>query len=186
MAQDKRTRVAELVKEGLTGREIARVLGISPATVAYHRRRLHLPMNPKCARRHDWAAIQAYYDEGYSVRECREKFGFSGKTWYDAVKRGAVVPRPQAVPIEQLFVNGRRRGRNHLKVRLFAAGLKENKCEDCGLFIWQGKPLSLALHHINGDGHDNRLENLALLCPNCHSQTPNFGVKNIARARKAA
>jgi predicted HNH restriction endonuclease len=44
----------------------------------------------------------------------------------------------------------------------------------------------MALHHINGNGHDNRLENLALLCPNCHSQTPNFGVKNIARARKAA
>jgi 5-methylcytosine-specific restriction endonuclease McrA len=44
--------------------------------------------------------------------------------------------------------------------------------------------LSLALHHVNGNKHDNRLENLALLCPNCHSQTPNFGVKN--RARRAA
>ena len=38
--------------------------------------------------------------------------------------------------------------------------------------------LSLCLHHINGDRHDNRLENLELLCPNCHSQTPNFGSKN--------
>jgi 5-methylcytosine-specific restriction endonuclease McrA len=43
----------------------------------------------------------------------------------------------------------------------------------------------MALHHVNGDGADNRLENLVLLCPNCHSQTPNFGVKNW-KARGAA
>jgi 5-methylcytosine-specific restriction endonuclease McrA len=181
MAKNTRMQVAELTAEGLTGRQIAKRLGVSAATVSYHRRRSHLPMNPKCARRHDWNTIQTYYDEGHSVRECIVKFGFSGKSWYDAVNRGAVVPRPQSMPIEQLLVNGQQRGRNHLKSRLFAAGLKENKCEDCGLFLWQGKRLSLALHHINGDGHDNRLENLALLCPNCHSQTPNFGVKNVAR-----
>jgi hypothetical protein len=38
--------------------------------------------------------------------------------------------------------------------------------------------LSMALHHMNGDGLDNRLENLALLCPNCHAQTPNFSGRN--------
>jgi len=66
-----------------------------------------------------------------------------------------------------------------------AAGLKTNECEECGLTEWRNQPLSMALHHINGDGRDNRLENLVLLCPNCHSQTPNFGVKN-AKARRAA
>jgi Zn finger protein HypA/HybF involved in hydrogenase expression len=62
-----------------------------------------------------------------------------------------------------------------------AAGLKANECEECGLTEWRNRPLSMALHHINGDGQDNRLENLSLLCPNCHSQTPNFGVKNQSR-----
>jgi len=34
---------------------------------------------------------------------------------------------------------------------------------------------------VNGDGWDNRLENLQLLCPNCHSQTETFGVRNVVR-----
>ena len=57
-----------------------------------------------------------------------------------------------------------------LKKRLFAAGLKLKSCELCG---WaQYSPdgrLPLELDHINGDRHDNRLENLRILCPNCHS-----------------
>lgn len=48
------------------------------------------------------------------------------------------------------------------------------KCDCCGITEWQGKELSLQLDHINGDNHDNRLENLHWLCPNCHSQTDTF------------
>ncbi|HUA44156.1 MAG TPA: HNH endonuclease [Solirubrobacteraceae bacterium] len=50
---------------------------------------------------------------------------------------------------------------------------------------WQGAPISLELHHINGDGHDKRLANLRLLCPNCHGQTDTWGGKNKARRRTA-
>jgi hypothetical protein len=38
------------------------------------------------------------------------------------------------------------------------------------------------LHHVNGDKRDNRLANLALLCPNCHSQTETWGRRNGARS----
>lgn len=66
----------------------------------------------------------------------------------------------------------------HVKEQLFRLGLKENKCEKCGLTEWQGEPLVCELHHINGDSTDNRIENLIILCPNCHSQTENFRSKN--------
>lgn len=53
-------------------------------------------------------------------------------------------------------------------------GLKENKCEICGTSEWLGKPITLHLHHINGNPKDDRIENLQILCPNCHSQTDSF------------
>ena len=49
-----------------------------------------------------------------------------------------------------------------------------NHCEKCGLEQWQGQAIPLEIHHINGDNTDNRLENLILLCPNCHSLTNNY------------
>ena len=52
------------------------------------------------------------------------------------------------------------------------------KCEDCGLNpIWNNKPLVLQLDHIDGNSDNNYPNNLRLLCPNCHSQTDNFGSK---------
>ena len=72
-----------------------------------------------------------------------------------------------------------------LKKRLIEEGLKENKCEICNqLPEHMGKPLSLQLHHINGNHNDNRLENLQILCPNCHSQTDNYGIKNAKIIKK--
>lgn len=63
----------------------------------------------------------------------------------------------------------------NLKKRLIEEGLKEDICEICGQTnIWNGKSLVLQLDHINGNHHDNRLENLRIVCPNCHSQTDTF------------
>ena len=67
------------------------------------------------------------------------------------------------------------------KERLIKANLIEYKCSSCGITKWNGKPLTLQLHHINGNNRDNRLENLTFLCPNCHSQTDNFSGKNARK-----
>ena len=54
----------------------------------------------------------------------------------------------------------------------------EYKCVRCGLSSWLGKEIHLQLHHKDGDGYNNEISNLELLCPNCHSQTENYTGKN--------
>lgn len=69
---------------------------------------------------------------------------------------------------------------SNLKEKLILEGYKENKCEICGISEWQGKPINCQLHHIDGNHNNNKLENLQILCPNCHSQTDNYcGNANI-------
>lgn len=176
-----RQAVAALRAEGLSGAEIARRLGISKPTVCFHLRMLGVPPSVEFAKRYDWDAIRAHYEAGHSMTHCMALFGFSRNAWWDAIRRGAITPRPRLEPIDNLLRRGRRRCRHHVKLRLFEAGLKERRCERCGLSEWRGRPLALELHHVNGDGLDNTLENLLLLCPNCHSQTDTWGGRNRGR-----
>ena len=69
-------------------------------------------------------------------------------------------------------------GSNDLRRRLIKNGLKEEKCEVCGIIEWNNDKISFHLHHIDGDSTNHKLENLKILCPNCHSQTDTFGSKN--------
>lgn len=69
-----------------------------------------------------------------------------------------------------------------LKQRLIKANLLEAKCSECAIGeIWNNKKLVLQLDHINGIHSDNRLSNLRIICPNCHSQTENFAGRNVGR-----
>jgi len=173
-----RNAVKALFHAGHTQAQIRKQLGLSKGTVAFHVRNLGVPPDSRFARRYDWTLVQAAIEEGLSMRECMRRFGFSRDAWGKAVKRGDIVPNEWVTPLEDLLVAGPLRRRSHIKGRLLRAGLKENRCEECGITDWRGRPLTMALHHINGDGTDNRLVNLVLLCPNCHAQTPNYGGRN--------
>jgi DNA-binding CsgD family transcriptional regulator len=179
-----RNAVEELLNQGRGIAEIAERLRISKPTVCYHARKLGVAPRKQFARRFDWEEIARSYDGGLSMRECMLRFGFSSYAWSNAVKRGDIVPRDRLIPIQELLVIGRQTSRTHLKSRLVAAGLKENKCERCGITEWQGEPMNMQLHHRNGDGLDNRFENLEFLCANCHSLTDTWSGRN--RKRKPA
>ena len=68
---------------------------------------------------------------------------------------------------------------HRLKLKLIRDGLKEYKCESCGLKEWNGKPIPLELDHIDGNHYNNDFGNLRVICANCHALTDtNSGKKN--------
>ena len=74
-----------------------------------------------------------------------------------------------------------------LKQKLFSEKIKNNICEECGVGpTWNGKSLNCHLDHINGISNDHRLENLKILCPNCHSQTITYAGKNIKKENRVS
>ena len=101
----------------------------------------------------------------------------TGKAWNqgERFKQFKPIQDIQEILVEHsTYVNT-----NHLKQRLFKEGLKERKCECCGNSEWMEKPIALELHHVNGIKDDLRIENLQILCPNCHAFTDNYRGKNI-------
>jgi len=81
--------------------------------------------------------------------------------------------------LEDVFSGKKNMRSYNLKNRLIAEGYKKPKCEKCGQGEeWFEEVLVLELDHINGNNKDNRLKNLQILCPNCHSQTPTFRGRN--------
>ena len=107
---------------------------------------------------------------------------FTGMGWNVGM---AFRPKPP-VPLSELLVENRWVGSYQLKRRLVAAGLKQLRCELCG---WAERAsdgrIPVELDHINGDTRDNRLENLRVLCPNCHSLQPTHRGLN-KRSRRCA
>lgn len=94
---------------------------------------------------------------------------FKGQSW----NRGG--KSLNEVPLDKLLVRGSKIKSTKLKQKLLKAGMLEDKCTICGqLPIWNSKPLTLELDHIDGDNTNNEFINLRIVCGHCHSQTPTF------------
>jgi len=135
--------------------------------------------------------------ESYSIREVLRKLGLvpAGGN-YETVRK---VIRAFGIDSSHFTGQGHLRGKTHdfnkrplaeilrrgkventfrLKRRLVASGLKAQRCECCDLTTWLGRPVPLELHHRDGDRTNNTLDNLELVCPNCHALTDNYRGKN--------
>lgn len=94
-----------------------------------------------------------------------------------------IIQKSKRIPNEEVFTeNSTYNNSKSLKKRLIEEQILEHKCSCCGNpGVWLGKPITLQLDHINGVHNDNRLFNLRLLCPNCHSQTDTYAGKHLGR-----
>lgn len=102
----------------------------------------------------------------------------TGMGWKGGQESKYIIERP----LEEILVqNSDYANTSRLRKRLVTAGLLQPRCTSCGLTEWLAQPIPLELDHINGDRFDHRLENLRLLCPNCHALTATYRGKNKGR-----
>ena len=86
--------------------------------------------------------------------------------------------KSRTVDINDYLSNKKSISTYNLKCKLLKDSIIEYKCSICFIDEWLNKKITLQLHHIDGNNKNNNLSNLQLLCPNCHTQTDNYGSKN--------
>ena len=105
---------------------------------------------------------------------------FHGQVWNKGKTWSKVKDITDVLVENSTYKTGLHRSTYQLKKQLFRLGYKEKICEVCNNTEWMGHEIPLELHHINGNKYDNRIENLQILCPNCHSFTDNYRGKNMS------
>lgn len=138
------------------------------------------------------AEIEKWIQEGQSKAYMARQLNCNPKTInpildrlglkYDGNKAGKGLNKGKyALTLEEYLATSVDIQSNKVRIKLLAEGLKEHKCEYCGLETWLGRPIPLELHHKDGNRHNNTIENFALLCPNCHAFTESYRGKNCAK-----
>ncbi len=190
-----------LVEQKLSIRKISLALDTSPTNVRYHLKKFQLKTFATRNSRRTWTdedLIEAL-KTSLNIIEIIRKLGLSEKSAgnYETVNRyidkldldkthlvgrgwvgktNTNAPGKRSLK-EILVLDSPMRSTNSLRERLIKEGIKKEECEKCHLTEWQNSRLPFELDHINGNNRDNRIENLRILCPNCHAQTPTWRKK---------
>lgn len=110
-------------------------------------------------------------DAGRRIRKRVDKLNLSDEHFE--------IKRPIKRTKENIFCENSTASQKTLREWYKKGQYTEYKCSICGQEpFWNGQELSLTLDHINGDNHNNKLENLRWVCPNCDRQLDTFGSKN--------
>ena len=162
-------------------------------TTIYSKRRIYMAAYYKLKTEEE---LRQIVEESETLAEVMRKLGYSGnrgnsikglKKYLDelnidyskfSLENLNRYSHPRNELEDILVSGGSYTNMTRLKIRVMRSGALGDRCEICGLKEWMGKPLVLQLDHKNGNNRDNRIENLRLLCPNCHSQTETFCKKN--------
>lgn len=143
-------KIIQIVKSATSWADVCRSLGIKPATGAQT------------------------YIKSLCIKFKIDFSHFKGQGWNKGGKALNAKPTEYYLALDGPFIIS-----DNLKKRLIREGVKSPSCETCFGSEWMGKKMPLELDHINGVHSDNRLENLRILCPNCHAQTETYCSKNI-------
>lgn len=139
-----RERLEPVIKESVTWAEVCRKLGLRALT-----------------------GSQSH------IHKCADRFGISYAHFVGQSSTKGKAPINKR-PLEDYFEGKAFIKSHYLRIRLLREGYKQARCEGCYLTKWQDQAIPLELDHINGDNEDNRLENLRILCPNCHALTTTY------------
>lgn len=197
---EKRNRILELKKQGYTGKEIATIVGCSPELVYHYIRKNDwdvLLEKEEKEKKHELLIVDLIKTSNSLYEVCKKLNKKPTNTNY---KRLRNISKKYNVDVSKMEKNKHQKRKpytidevlcvdskvNSYKVRnlLLKNGIKEHRCESCKRTEWEGEIIPLQLHHINAINTDNRIENLMLLCPNCHALTDSYCGKNKTKKKK--
>ena len=192
--EDRRKKILKLREDGKSYGEISKELNESKSYVAFvckqSKNDFEKTKKKKKSKKDYELIVCSIVSECFNINQvCKRLFLKSTKTNYNRIEK--IIKKynidtshfkeisdsnktNRELNKEEIFIENSQVQTSRIRNYLFKFNLKEKKCECCGNIEWMGKEIPLQVHHINGNNTDNRVENLQILCPNCHAFTDNY------------